>query len=281
MENATLNQRIKSFYDQSTPIWLDTWGEHMHHGFYGLDGSEKKDHVQAQVDLLDTFVEWGHLAKATKVLDAGCGVGGSARYLANRFGADVLGVTLSSVQAEQAAGYNQRAGLSHQVSIEVRDMFTVQASEGPFDLIWSMESAEHIRDKQALLQHFWNLLQPGGRLLMATWCHRDTPPPLSQVEHKLLDRVCELYHLPPWISIAEYEQLATTIGFEQIKTADWSDAVAPFWKAVIQSALKWDRMLGLLKAGWSTMKGAYAMQYMTKGYRRGLIRFGLLQAVKP
>ena len=39
-----------------------------------------------------------------------------------------------------------------------------------------------------------------------------------------------------------------------IKTADWSEEVAPFWGAVIRSALSAQGFAGLFKAGWTTIK---------------------------
>ena len=98
----TLNQQIRHFYDTSTKLWLDTWGEHMHHGHYGENGKEKKDPQQAQTDLVNKLLSWGDVQEASRVLDAGCGVGGSARYLAKLFGAKVKGLTLSPVQAAAA-----------------------------------------------------------------------------------------------------------------------------------------------------------------------------------
>ena len=41
---------------------------------------------------------------------------------------------------------------------------------------------------------------------------------------------------------------------QDIKTADWSDEVAPFWDAVIRSALTGKGLAGLLRAGWTTLK---------------------------
>ncbi len=41
---------------------------------------------------------------------------------------------------------------------------------------------------------------------------------------------------------------------QDIKTDDWSEAVSPFWQAVIQSALSVKGIGGLLKAGWTTIK---------------------------
>lgn len=275
-----LNERISQFYDQSTRIWLDTWGEHMHHGHYGADGSLKKNHQQAQVDLIEELLKWGGVANAGNILDAGCGVGGSARYLARRFGASVLGLTLSPVQAEQGKLFTQKAKLEGRVNIEARDLMSLSPSDGPFDLIWSLESAEHIKDKQRLLEMFYELLTPGGQFLMATWCHRNEPPELNAQEKRLLENLSDLYHLPPMVSINRLEELAKIAGFQSVASDDWSRAVAPFWNAVIRSAISWRSVAGLLRSGLGTMKGAWAMRYMTRGYQMGTIKFGVLQGKK-
>lgn len=46
----------------------------------------------------------------------------------------------------------------------------------------------------------------------------------------------------------------TTIRVQDIKVADWSQEVAPFWGAVIKSALSTQGFSGLFKAGWTTIK---------------------------
>lgn len=276
----TLNDKISHFYDRSTQLWLDTWGEHMHHGYYGPDGEETKDHRQAQLDLVDELLDWGRVERAGRILDAGCGVGGSARLLAGRFGATVDGLTLSPVQAERAAEFNRRAGLQDRVHIHTRDLMTLTRDDGPYDLVWSLESAEHIADKGAMLRNFYDVLRPGGAFVMATWCHRHEPPVLSQPEEQLLGNIYRRYHLPPMISLPVYENLAREAGFRQVQSADWSPAVAPFWQAVIRSAFTWQGVRGLLRAGGPAIRGAWAMRYMTRGYDRGLIQFGLLQGRK-
>ena len=43
-------------------------------------------------------------------------------------------------------------------------------------------------------------------------------------------------------------------GLQGVRTADWSEEVAPFWSAVIRSALSAQGLRGLLGAGWSTLK---------------------------
>lgn len=273
-----LQERIRHFYDRSTPLWLSAWGEHMHHGHYGPDGLTRKDHRQAQLDLIEEMLRWGDVNKASRILDAGCGVGGSSRYLAQRFGASALGLTLSPVQAEGAAALNRTVGLDQRVEVEVRDMMAISpATDGLFDLVWSMESAEHVPDKAGMLRRFYEVLQPGGTLLLATWCHRPIPPPLSGQEQDLLDGISRHYHLPPWVSRGELARLAMEAGFSKVETADWSKAVAPFWNAVMRSALQWRNLGGLLRAGWPTLKGAWAMRYMQRGFREGVIEFAVLR----
>lgn len=280
MTSKALNQRIRKFYDESTKLWLDTWGEHMHHGYYGADGREKKDRRQAQIDLIEELLHWGGVSSANHILDAGCGVGGSARYLAKRFQAQALGVTLSPVQGEAAERFNQEAGLEEVVKIQVRDMMTLRPEDGPFDLIWSMESAEHIADKKRLMEIFYRMLVPGGTLLMVTWCHRNLPPELHTSEEKLLAKLYRIYNLPPMVTPARLGELAQQAGFQNTTTDDWSEAVAPFWGAVIRSALEIRNLSLLLQTGWSTIQGAWAMRFMNKGYQQGLIRYAVLKAVK-
>ncbi len=277
----TLNADIKNFYDVSTPLWLDVWGEHMHHGWYGTEGKPAVSHREAQVELVERLLEWGEVQRPQRIIDAGCGVGGSARYLAHKYGANVTGVTLSSVQAERAAHYNRRANLQDKVEIRVQDMMTLGDTEQPNkDLIWSLESAEHIADKSGLVQMFYDLLQPGGKLLMVTWCVRAPQSELTDDEQKLLQKIYKNYHLPPMIPMSEYAEFAQQTGFKNIKTEDWTDEVAPFWKAVIKSAFSWKSVTGLLKAGAPALKGAWTMRYMTEGYKRGLLKFALLQGEK-
>lgn len=279
--STDLHKRISQFYDQSTDLWLDIWGEHMHHGYYPPD-SPARNHQQAQIRLIEEALSWANIEEPEDVLDAGCGVGGSARYLARKYGAQVKGVNISSVQIQRARALTDQADLSDRVTFSEQDLLSIDNSFGPYDLIWSMENAEHIAPKEDMLSLFYDRLRPGGRVLMITWCTRDTSQkPLTRKEEQILKKLCRLYHLPPWISLARYEELSRETGFRDIQTADWSAYVAPFWGAVIRSALSVRGLRGLAKTGLSTVRGAWAMRYMQQGYRSGLIRFGLLQAIKP
>lgn len=70
-------------------------------------------------------------------------------------------------------------------------------------------------------------------------------------------------------------------GAKDVRREDWSYIIAPFWKAVIKSSLNLKNMFGVLKSGFSTLRGAYAMLLMLKGFNKGVIKFGLITCTKP
>ncbi len=281
---STLSQRIQQFYDASSGLWEQVWGEHMHHGYYGADGKQKRERKQAQIDLIEELLAWAQPQQtAASIVDVGCGIGGSSLYLAQKYDATVTGITLSPVQANRAIARAEAAGLSTQAQFKVADALQMPFADESFDLVWTLESGEHMPDKTKFLQECHRVLKPGGTLIMATWCHRDINPPQSPLtpqENDLLRKIYRIYHLPYVISLPDYAQIAESMNFQQIRTADWSDAVAPFWDDVITSALSLSVIPKILTAGWQTLQGAFALQYMSAGYRQGLIRYGLLRATK-
>jgi len=275
----TLNQRIQEFYDASSGLWEKVWGEHMHHGYYGSEGNLKKERRQAQIDLIEEVLKWSEIQQAEKILDVGCGIGGSSLYLAQKYNATATGITLSPVQAARAKERATIAQMSEKTEFLVADALQMPFADNSFDLVWSMESGEHMADKEQFLRECYRVLKPGGTFLMATWCHRPTKSPNQPLTPDELHHLAEIYRvycLPFVISLPEYEAIAKNLSFQNIRTADWSKAVAPFWDFVIDSAFNLEVIISLLFSGWSTIQGAMSLGLMQRGYESGLIRFGLL-----
>lgn len=279
---SSFTKRIQVFYDESSQLWEQVWGEHMHHGYYGLE--ERTDSPQeAQRLLIEKILDWSDIAAAqlpSALLDVGCGIGGSTLYLASKYRATATGITLSPVQATRATTRANIAGLGEHVQFQVADALAMPFADNSFDLVWSLESGEHMPDKEQFLRECCRVLKPGGHLIVATWCHRAPQPPLTTAEKEHLAQLYRLYHLPYVISLADYEALARTLPLQNLKTADWSEAVAPFWRDVVKSALNPQVLWGIVTAGWKTVEGAMAIPLMMEGYRTGLIRYGLLTGIK-
>ena len=291
---SSLYDRIRQFYDTSSDLWEQVWGEHMHHGYYGPQGNLRKERRQAQIDLIEELLRWTQqylgenfslsAPKPTQqILDVGCGIGGSTLYLARKFTTKAIGITLSPVQANRASDRAVEARMGGDAGFLVADALNMPFANASFDFIWSLESGEHMPDKVEFLRECHRVLKPGGTLMLATWCHRPTDngaAPLTAREQQHLADIYRVYHLPYVISLPEYEAIAREIEFQHLHTADWSGAVAPFWDDVIDSALNPAAVFGVLMAGWDTIQGALSMGLMRDGYASGLIRFGLLCGTK-
>ena len=285
--SSPLYQQIQQFYDASSGLWEQIWGEHMHHGYYGRAGNYKINRRQAQIDLIEELLNWAEVnnleSSPQNIIDVGCGIGGSTLYLAQKFKATATGITLSPVQASRAKQRTEAAGLGKIVQFQVADALNMPFEDDTFDLVWSLESGEHMPDKTKFLQECYRVLKPGGTLVMATWCHRPTNSlagELTKAEKRHLEDIYRVYCLPHVISLPEYQAIALTCGFQNLRSDDWSMAVAPFWDVVIDSAFDLQAIIGLLRSGWNTIEAALSLGLMSQGYQRGLIRFGLLYGTK-
>ena len=97
---------VASAYDAWTQDKLleRLWGEHIHLGFYPL-GEGNIDFRKAKVQFVHELVKWSgldKLPKGSRILDVGCGIGGSSRILAKYYGFNVTGITISSALSKKS-----------------------------------------------------------------------------------------------------------------------------------------------------------------------------------
>jgi len=266
----------------------------MHHGYYIPE--DRTDHQQAQVDLIDEVLKWAEVPTGagddgigspvlpTKCVDVGCGIGGSSRHIARKYGCTANGITLSPYQAQRGNELAKEQNINNLAQFQVADALDMPFDDDSFDLVWSLESGEHMPDKRKFLDELFRVAMPGGRIIIVTWCHRDLEPGeegLTRKEEKLLAKINRSYYLPRWCSVDDYVEIIEKLGGKDVKREDWSYIIAPFWKAVIKSSLNVKSLLGLMKSGFSTQRGAYAMFLMLRGFNKGLIKFGLITCRKP
>jgi len=110
------------------------------------------------------FAERVGIAAGMQVLDAGSGLGGPARYLAETYGAHVDGVDLAPDYVAIADLLTKRAGLTHLVSFREGDLAALPFDDAWFDLVWTQHVAMNIADRAGLYREFRRILKPGGRL---------------------------------------------------------------------------------------------------------------------
>eukprot|EP01038_Epipyxis_sp_PR26KG_P006034 gene6034-8308_t len=280
-----LKSGIAKFYDESSSIWLDVWGEDMHHGYYPT--KDFKDHKKAQVDMIDRSLKWAYQSDQLPNLDAfvdvGCGVGGSSRHIAKTYGGKGEGLSLSPYQIMRAKDFTNKANLTDKLNFQVADAMAMPFKANSFDLAWSMESGEHMPNKENFLNELFRVTAPGGRILIVTWCHREFKEgekSLTAKEQRLLQKINDAYYLPDWVPASKYVEIANSLGLEDVRSADWSEFVAPFWPAVMRSALVPKNFFRMLRTGKTVLKGAIASWWMLRGFQKGLVKFALITGRK-
>ena len=110
------------------------------------------------------LAERAAISADTLVLDAGSGLGGPARYLAETFGCMVEGIDLSPDYVAIAEFLTNRAGLADRVTFREGDLMRLPFEDGRFDLVWTQHVAMNIADRAGLYRELRRVLKRGGRL---------------------------------------------------------------------------------------------------------------------
>ena len=136
------------------------------------------DHLApADLALLEDFHTMGRLAtsqlvdlaqitSASRVLDAGSGVGGTARYVADRYGCTVTAVDLTDEYCQTSRWLNQLVGLDNQISVRQADVTELPFADRTFDVVISQHVQMNVADKARLYRQAQRVLVDGGRLAM-------------------------------------------------------------------------------------------------------------------
>jgi len=106
-------------------------------------------------------------AEGSTILDAGCGFGGCALYLANIFPTcRIVGIDINEKDIENCTFMANRFSLQN-ASFHPQDLDTFDSAE-EYDIIYSSNVLEHIQDDDGLLKRLCSALKPGGRLIINT-----------------------------------------------------------------------------------------------------------------
>ncbi len=257
------------------------WGEHIHLGYYNSNFL-KNDFKHAKIEFVHQLVSWSglkNLPKGSKILDVGCGIGGSARILASEYQFDVLGISISKEQVKRA---NELTPEHLTCRFEVMDALDLQLEEDTFDGIWSVEAGAHMPNKQLYADQMLRVLRPGGILSVADWNKRNIKDkPMNLIEKIVMKQLLNQWSHPEFSSILSFKNnlLNSNYNNRLVETQDWTRFTLPSWIDSILEGIKSPNVF--LELGPSSfvqgLREIPTILLMRWAFSMGLMQFGVFK----
>jgi SAM-dependent methyltransferase len=176
MSNTRMSRRLHSFYDELTSVDAI---------LRALARDRPEAGVLSAADLytrsLDCqnqggfallerhaalVAEYKALGAGQRVLDAGCGLGGPSRYLADRFGCAVTGIDVLPARVQAAATLTQQVRLGDRVTYCQGDATRLPFAAHQFAQVWILDVSIHIANKAALFGELARVVRVDGLLVL-------------------------------------------------------------------------------------------------------------------
>ena len=212
-------------YDKMTRVFYLQWSsEHLHFGVFkpgerprhNETPKEADGHARALDRMVETIVAPAGIEGRHHVLDAGCGVGGTAFLLGRTRGCRVTGVNLSRTQLEIAKSKAANAGLGDRIDFEYANCSrSLPFADGSVDVVVNIESARHYSDRSRFLREVYRILKPGGRIVASDWMAHDAIP--AGHYRKYIQPLCEDWIMCRLESQSSYTRLLQEAGLEVIE----------------------------------------------------------------
>jgi len=217
---------------------------HHHYGIGGYDvsvleapGEIRDDAIIAELHRLETaqadvlLDHLGDVRSGDRLLDAGCGRGGTSIMANQRFGCQVDGVSISEQQVEFANGQAARRGVAGRVRYHLRNMLDTGFDTGAFKAAWNNESTMYV-DLYDLFAEHARQLAPGGRYVTITGCYNDVTGGRSRAVSQIDQHyICNIH------ARGDYFKALAANGFVPINVVDLTAETIPYWELRAKSSV--------------------------------------------
>ena len=183
--------------------------------------------AQAKI-LLDHF---GDISPADRLLDAGCGRGGTSFMAHQRFGCQTDGVSISEQQVEFANDQARQRGVADKVRFHFRNMLDTGFETGSCRGIWNNESTMYV-DLFQLFGEFSRLLEYGGRYVCITGCYNDVTGGRSKAVSRIDEHyICNIHPR------SDYFKALAANNLVPIDVIDLTSHTIPYWELRAKSSV--------------------------------------------
>jgi tocopherol O-methyltransferase len=273
--------RIRAYYDETwldyRMLWLNPQNHAIHFGYWD---EHTRSHAQSLLAMNRMLASHLGIRSGQRILDAGCGVGGSAVWLAKTYDVKVVGITPVASQIARAHRYAQEQGVADKVSFEQQDYTHTAFPDASFDVVWAMESLCHAPEKRLVLAEARRLLRPSGRLGILEYMR--TRRPHASAGEALLHSWLSGWAIPDIATAHEWLEWTQDAGLRDAQLVDITPNVRPslrrlYWLAVLaRPGASTLHALGLRsETQHANMRGAFDQYH---ALRRSLWFYALLTA---
>lgn len=264
--------KIIEHYDVASPYYYSLWGEHLHHGYW-VRGDESKE--AAQIQLIEHLAQLANIKTGSRILDIGCGFGGSSLYLTKKYGASTTGITISPVQVQMAKEAAVKANLD--VSFLLMDAEDMEFAQ-PFDLLWSVESISHYHDPKRFFASAAKLLKPGGCFALTDWFQKEN---ISLADKRKFIEPIEKGMMVELRGMNDYSDFLVASGLHVVHRQDLTLNCAKSWDLgldIIKNKTFWSLAA---KFGAEFVTYLKAFRAMRAAFASGEFVYGLFVAKMP
>jgi len=159
-------ERAEAYYDsgEADAFYQTIWGgQDIHIGLYADEIEPIADASRRTVETMATQLVG--VDATTRILDLGAGYGGSARFLAERFGCRATCLNLSETQNDLNRKLTADAGLTDLVSVVYGDFENIPEPDDSFDIVWSQDAILHSGNRTRVLDEVSRVLVSGGQFI--------------------------------------------------------------------------------------------------------------------